>query len=48
VRAGFVSTLQLLTPEEIAAGMAAFAAAHPDPTERVDYELRWTWLAARS
>ena len=48
VRAGFVSTLQLLTPDEEAAGLAAFAAAFPDPTVQVEYQLRWTWLTAHS
>jgi SAM-dependent methyltransferase len=46
VRAGFVSTLQLLTPDETEAGLAAFAAAFPDPAVEVEYQLRWTWLTA--
>ncbi len=48
VRAGFVSTLQLLTPAETAAGMRAFAEAYPDPAAPVEYALRWTWLKVRS
>jgi SAM-dependent methyltransferase len=47
VRAGFVSTLQMVDRGEIDRGLAAFCAAHPDPGERVSYELRWTWIAAR-
>ena len=31
VGAGFVSTLHLLDPSEVASGVAAFTAAHPDP-----------------
>ena len=44
VRAGFVSTLQLVGERELDAGLAAFAAAHPDPEECVTYELRWDWI----
>jgi hypothetical protein len=47
VRAGFVSTLQMVDRAEIDRGLAAFCAAHPDPGERVSYELHWTWIAAR-
>ena len=47
VRAGFVSTLQLIEPEELAAGIAAFGSAHPDPEETVAYQLRWNWIRAR-
>ena len=48
VRAGFVSTLQLLTPDETAAGMQAFTEAYPDPAAPIEYALRWTWLEVRS
>lgn len=44
VRAGFVSTLQLLDPAELEAGLAAFALAHPDPEETISYELKWDWI----
>jgi SAM-dependent methyltransferase len=47
VRAGFVSTLQLLTSTEIEAGLARFRAAHPDPTELLEYGLRFRSVAAR-
>lgn len=41
VRAGFVSTLQLIDPAELEAGLAAFTAAHPDPDAAVDYTLHY-------
>lgn len=41
VRAGFVSTLQLVPVREREAGLDAFTAAHPDPEETISYELRW-------
>lgn len=44
VRAGFVSTLQLIDALELSAGMAAFRDAHPDLEEQVSYELRWDWI----
>jgi SAM-dependent methyltransferase len=44
VAAGFVSTLQLVDPAELAAGLDAFAKAHPDPRELVTYEMRWDWI----
>jgi len=46
VRAGFVSTLQLVDPEEIEAGLAEFRSAHPDPGAAVRYELRYTVIRA--
>jgi ubiquinone/menaquinone biosynthesis C-methylase UbiE len=46
VRAGFVSTLQLLDPREIDEGLAAFRTAHPDDDELIHYRLRYRWLAA--
>ncbi len=46
VEAQFVSTLQLIDPAELAAGLAAFSAAHPDPAEEVRYERRFTTLEA--
>jgi SAM-dependent methyltransferase len=42
VEAGFVSTLHLLTPGEIAEGIDRFTAAHPDPTEMIGYTLAFT------
>ncbi len=46
VRAGFVSTLHLLPAEQIAAGLDAFAAAHPDPDEPVSYRLAFRRVSA--
>jgi SAM-dependent methyltransferase len=46
VRAGFVSTLHLLEPAEVEAGLAAFAAAHPDPDEPVVYSLGFRRVSA--
>lgn len=40
VEAGFVSTLHLVDPSEIAAGLARFRTAHPDASEEIVYELR--------
>jgi len=40
VRAGFVSTLHLLDPAEVDAGLERFRAAHPDPDEEIRYDLR--------
>lgn len=42
VEAGFVSTLHLLEPSEIAAGLARFRAAHPGADDPVVYDLELT------
>jgi SAM-dependent methyltransferase len=42
VRAGFVSTLHLLSDDEISEGLERFTAAHPDPDERIRYRLEHT------
>ncbi len=47
VAAGFVSTLQLISPEELQAGRERFTAAYPDPAERVRYRLDFDWLRTR-
>lgn len=47
VRAGFVSTLHLIDPEEIEAGLAAFATAHPDPVETIRYTLQFSRVSGR-
>lgn len=39
VRSGFVSTLHLVDPGEIDAGLERFRAAHPDPGEVLVYDL---------
>jgi SAM-dependent methyltransferase len=48
VRAGFVSTLHLLPPGEIEEGLDRFHAVHPDPAERISYELVYRSVAGRS
>ena len=45
--AGFISTLQLLPPGELAAGLERFREAHPDPDERVRYLLDYRRVAGR-
>jgi SAM-dependent methyltransferase len=47
VRGGFVSTLQLVPPAQLRSGLAAFEQEHSDPTEIVEYQMRWDWLSAR-
>jgi hypothetical protein len=42
VEAGFISTLQLLSDEERAVGIAAVREAYPDLFEELSYELRFT------
>lgn len=44
VDAGFISTLQLIPPDEMAAGIARFGEEHPDPDEVVEYELLFDWV----
>jgi len=48
VRQGFVSTLQLLAPEELEAGLALFGEAHPDPASPVRYELDYRRVSGRA
>jgi SAM-dependent methyltransferase len=45
--AGFISTLQLLPPGELAGGLARFREAHPDPDERLRYILDYRRIAGR-
>jgi SAM-dependent methyltransferase len=47
VRAGFVSTLQLVPNDELEKGLAAFVESHPDPAETFEYELKYDRLLAR-
>jgi ubiquinone/menaquinone biosynthesis C-methylase UbiE len=47
VRAGFVSTLQLLEPGELEAGLARFRQEHPDPEEILHYRLWWRGVSGR-
>ncbi len=47
VRAGFVSTLQLLEPAELEAGLARFRQEHPDPDEVVHYRLWYRGVMGR-
>lgn len=46
VEARFVSTLQLITADEFAAGLARFDLAHPDRDEPLEYLLTFDWLRA--
>ncbi len=46
VRAGFISTIQLLEPEELHAGLAAFQRQYPNPDEVIDYTIRFTVVSA--
>ena len=46
VEAGFVSTLQLISSDELARGLAEFDQAHPDPHEPVEYLLTFDWIRA--
>jgi len=47
VRAGFVSTLQLLDPGELETGLARFREEHPDPNEVLHYRLWYRGVLAR-
>jgi SAM-dependent methyltransferase len=47
VRAGAWSTIQLVESAELEAGLAAFRAAHPDPSETLAHMLPWAWVAGR-
>jgi SAM-dependent methyltransferase len=46
VEAGFVSTLQILPPGELAAGLRRFRTVHPDPGEILRYGLRYVSVSA--
>jgi len=45
VRSGFVSTLQLISPDEIEEGLARFLVAHPDPNAEISYSLTYRCVA---
>jgi SAM-dependent methyltransferase len=47
VRAGFVSTLHLLDPAELEAGLARFREEHPDPDEVLHYRLWYRGVSGR-
>jgi SAM-dependent methyltransferase len=47
VRAGFVSTLHLLDPAEVEAGLARFRAEHPGPDEVLHYRLWYRGVSGR-
>ena len=47
VRAGFVSTLQLLDAAELEAGLARFHQDHPDPEEVLHYRLWYRGVLGR-
>ena len=46
VEAGFVSTLQLISADELAHGLAEFDRVHPEPGEPVEYVLTFDWIRA--
>jgi len=46
VRSRFVSTIQLLPPDEVEAGLAEFRTLHPDPEEIYSYELAFLRITA--
>jgi len=43
---GFVSSLQFVSEAELAAGLAAFDVAFPDPEQLIDYVIRYDWVHA--
>lgn len=43
----FISTLQLITEDELADGIRRFCADHPDPDETVNYQLTWDHVRGR-
>jgi len=47
VRAGFISTLQLLHPAEVEEGLAGFHQEHPDPDEVLHYRLWYRGVQGR-
>jgi SAM-dependent methyltransferase len=47
VRAGFVSTLQLLDPAELEAGLVCFHEEHPNPDEVLHYRLWFRGIMGR-
>ncbi len=47
VRDRFVSTLQLLTDDEMKAGLERIAVAHPDDDAPLEYEMLWDEITAR-
>ena len=46
VDARFVSTLQLISEEEHAAGLAEFDREHPNRDETIEYVLTFDWIRA--
>jgi hypothetical protein len=45
VEAGYVSTLHLLSDDEVAAGLGRFRKAHPDLSEVITYQLRYAGVS---
>jgi len=45
VEAGYVSTLHLLSDEEVAGGLERFRVAHPDLAEVITYQLRYAGVS---
>lgn len=48
VRGGFVSTLQAVPADELAAGLERFRSEHPDDDERLRYLLRYAGVSGRT
>ncbi len=46
IEAGFVSTLQLLPPDELERGLEALGRRYRDPVETIRYNLRFTHITA--
>ena len=46
VQARFVSTLQLISADELARGLAEFDRVHSDPDKPVEYVLTFDWIRA--
>lgn len=47
VRAGYVSTLHLVSDDEVQEGLARFAAGHPDPDATIEYRLLFSGVWSR-
>lgn len=47
VEAGFVSSLHMIPQSELASGLAGFDREHPDPSELLAYDLRFSWVRGR-
>lgn len=48
VRNRFVSTLQLVSADEMDDGLQRFRREHPDPNATFAYDLKWDWIVAET